>query len=640
VVGIGASAGGLPALRVFFEALPSDLGLAYVVILHLAPDRPSELAKVLSRHTQMPVSPVEAATPLKPDHVYVIPPDQTLEITDHEVSPRPFREPRGQRAPVDLFLRSLANHLGDPFAIILSGAGSDGALGVRAIKEAGGIVLAQDPGEAEHASMPRNAIATGAVDIVAPAEELAIRLAELARGGRPASLGDSDEEILQRILGQLRGRTGHDFSNYKRSTLQRRILRRMHVTRMESLTHYLAYLRENAEEANALFAELLISVTVFFRDPKAFDILAQEAIPRLFADRERDEPVRVWVPGCATGEEAYSLAMLLLEAAAKMDVRPEIQVFATDLDSGALAVARQGLYPGAIEADVGEDRLRRFFTSEGEHFRVKRDRDMVLFANHSLLRDPPFSHLDLISCRNLMIYLERELQHEVLATFHYALKPRGLLFLGSSETAEHPAGLFRVANRDAHLYQSVRARGSEQLGLPRLSNLGMGAPVNVGRASPSGFAPAPSADMADHRHALERAAPPSILVDQHHRAVHLSETAGRFLQPSGGPLTADVVDLVRPELRLDLRAALDRALNLGESTLTLPVLMDMNGDGVRRVCLQVQAAPRAPTTGRGRRWSCSWRASGSSVRRAPPPRSRSTSGRPTRRCAGSCRSCG
>lgn len=577
VVGIGASAGGVRALGTLLEALPPKTDAAYVMIVHLDPRMHSELPKILAAHTQMVVEGVVGEMPLQPNRVYVIPPDRQLQITENSISATPFVEPRGQRAPIDSFFRSLATHHGDGFAVILTGGGSDGAVGVKAVKEAGGIILVQDPAEAEHPSMPTAAIGTEVVDFVLPIRQLAQRLAELIRArDNVADVERSvdDEENLRRILAHLRVRTGHDFSHYKRSTVMRRLLRRMQVTRKDKFEDYFSYLREHVEEAQALLADLLISVTAFFRDSKAFESLATNVIPHLFRGEDRS-PVRVWVAGCATGEEAYSIAMLLMEEAGKHEFRPEIQVFGSDMDNRALNIAREGRYPAAIEADVNEERLRRFFTRDGEYYRVKRElRDTVLFANHSLLKDPPFSRLDLVSCRNLLIYLDRDLQQQVLATLHYALLPDGYAFLGSSESGEHAEGLFRVVDRDARIYQSS-GRSTERLpALPRI----LGAPTeHMGPAA----APTPvsaRAAQAAHREALEITAPPSALVDQTNRVMHLSENAGRYLQPSGGPLTTDLTDLVRQELRFELRSALHRAFERGETTLSSAISVRFNGD--------------------------------------------------------------
>jgi two-component system CheB/CheR fusion protein len=597
VVGVGASAGGVKALQTFFDAMPATLGVAFVVIVHLDPDARSELAEILGARSQLRVHQVTASTPLNADCIYVIPPDRELHITDDEIAARAFAAPRGHRAPIDMFFRSLAEQRGDGFAVILTGAGSDGAIGVKAVKESGGIILVQDPEEAEYPSMPRAAVATGAADIVAPVGELAHHLVDLIRtkSSRPALRGAVDEEEgLRRILAHLRVRTGHDFSHYKITTVTRRVQRRMQVARKEKLADYFAYLRETPDEAQALLADLLISVTTFFRDGKAFDALAREVLPNLFEEKRLADGIRVWAAGCATGEEAYSLAMLLLEEAARHDLRPEIQVFGSDMDLNALSIAREGRYPATIEADVSEERLRRFFTRDGDHYRVKRElRDVVLFAHHSVLKDPPFSRVGLISCRNLLIYLNRELQHQVLATLHYGLTPDGYLFLGSSESADHSDGLFLTVDREARIYRSA-GRSSERLPtLPRLQSA-MIAERTQGVAS---FTPSSARNaMAAHREALESLAPPSIMVDESNHVIHLSETAGRFLQPSGGPLTSDLTDLVRQELRFELRSALNRAFERDESVLTGPIPVRFNGSPVR-VHLQVRPIRREARDG-------------------------------------------
>src|SRR5262249_29330931 len=457
IVAIGASAGGVQALQALIGALPEDSGASFVVVVHLDPHRRSELSRILSLRTRMPVVQVEDNEKLKPDYGSVIPPDRRLQLIDHEISATEFDEPRGQRSPIDMFLRSLAERLGDGFAVILSGSGSDGAIGVRAVKESDGIILVQDPDEAEYPSMPRSAIATGVVDFILPPEDLAHRLADLVASKQSATEAATvkcDEETLRRILSHLSVRTGHDFSKYKQSTIVRRIARRMQVSRTETLQDYYEFLRDNTEEAQALLGDLLISVTTFFRDAEAFEVIAKDALPELFKEKDPREPLRVWVCGCATGEEAYSMAILLLEEAAHHELRPSIQIFGSDLDSRALAYAREGRFPAAIEADVTEERLRRFFVHEGDPYRVRQEgRDIVLFAIHDLLKDPPFSHVDLISCRNVLIYLDRDLQEQVCTTLHYALNPAGYLLLGPSEPADHPPGLFRTIDRNARLYQ-------------------------------------------------------------------------------------------------------------------------------------------------------------------------------------------
>ena len=593
IVAMGASAGGVRALQMFFGSIPADTGAAYVVIVHLDPERRSELPNILGARTQMPVIQVHERQKIEPNRVYVIPPDRRLEMVDHEISATPFDEAHGARSPIDQFFRSMAERLGDGFAVILSGAGSDGVVGVRAVKESGGIIMVQEPSEAEYPSMPRSAIATGVVDVVMPVRDLATRLVDLIRLKRSVSIAELpkvDEELLRRVLAHLRVRTGHDFSKYKRSTVLRRIARRMQVTRTDELQDYYEILREKPEEAQALLADLLISVTTFFRDSEAYESLRKLVIPQLFDNRDVGEPLRIWVCGCATGEEAYSIAILLLEETGRHDIKPQIQVFASDLDARALVTARDGRYPSVIEADVSQDRLRRFFTREGDGYRVRQElRDVLLFAHHDLLKDPPFSRVELITCRNVLIYLDRELQEQVCSTFNYALNPGGFLFLGSAESADHPAGLFRSMERNARIYQSALKSGEKPRLLPRL--LG---PIRI-REQIAHLRPANPAtvltDAVTHRRALEKFAPPSILVDDSHRVIHLSESAGRFLQPSGGVLTDDVVDLVRPELRFELRSALNRIFEQQMPTLSLPIPVKFNGKP-HRVLLQVRAAER------------------------------------------------
>jgi two-component system CheB/CheR fusion protein len=601
IVGIGASAGGIQALQSLFEALPDATGAAFVVVVHLDPHSHSELARILGARTRMPVLQVDAADKLQANHVYVIPPGRQLQITDHEVSAIEFDEPRGRRAPIDLFFRSLARH-GDGMAVILSGAGADGAVGVKAVKEAGGIILVQDPTEAEYSSMPRSAIATGVADFVLPLRQLAARLAELIRVKASLAVpfeGEIDEEELRRILAHLRARTGHDFSRYKRSTVLRRIARRMQVSRTNGLREYHELMRETPDEAQSLLSDLLISVTTFFRDREVFEALKTHVLPRVLESREEGDTIRVWVAGCATGEEAYSIGMLLLEEASRRDFRPPLQVFCSDLDGRALVTAREGSYPAAIEADVNEERLRRFFVRDGDQYRVRQElRDIMLFASHDMLKDPPFSCVDLISCRNVLIYLDRELQEQVVSTFQYALNPGGFLLVGSSESADNPSGLFRVIDRNARIYQSTARPGDKPRQLPRL--LG---PIRLReQAHQPGRQMTPAAALSEaalHRRALEKVAPPSILVDETHRMIHLSDTAGRFLMPSGGPLSADVVDLVRPEIRFELRTALHRVFEQDKPSLSLPILVRFNGTP-HRVHIQVKAAEKEEGHGEGK----------------------------------------
>lgn len=601
VCAIGASAGGVAALQSLFRQLPTDLGLAYVVILHLAPDQPSALAEVLSVCTRMPVYTVEDGSTLERNSVYVIPPDRELVIDGDDVTARPFTEPRGRRAPVDLFFRSIAAARGDGIAVILSGAGADGTLGIRAIKEAGGVVMAQEPAEAEFGSMPQSAIASGDADFVAPVARLVDRIRDVAHSKEAVrSLDESGvANDLRRIVAFLRARTGHDFSGYKRATIMRRVLRRVQVCRLDTLSGYVDYLLVNPDETKELFSDLLISVTSFFRDTRSFDALGRHAITPLFDNVKpaNDDGFRGWVVGCASGEEAYSIAMLFLEEMGRRKLVLPVQIFATDLDETALAVAREGRYPRTIEADVSEERLTRFFIDEGTHYRVRKElRESVLFASHSVLKEPPFMHLDLVSCRNLLIYMERSLQQQVYAIFHYGLRPGGCLFLGSAETVDSASDLFASLDREARIYV---ARPKDVQVLPILPQY----------AAPERF-PAPSQTIvpshrpeqsnlstAMHVAALEQSAPPSALVDDGNNILHLSPTAGRFILYTGGPVSNVLPVVVRPELRLDLKFALTRAMDQNLSTLTHPVEVVFDGER-RRVALHVVPVQKDERTGR------------------------------------------
>jgi len=363
----------------------------------------------------------------------------------------------------------------------------------------------------------------------------------------------------------------------------------MQVTRTDTLQAYYEFLRANVGEAQALLNDLLISVTTFFRDAEVFELLKTTIVPQLFTGKDLNDQIRIWVPGCATGEEAYTIAMLLLEEVSQHELHPPIQVFGSDIDARALATAREGRYPTAIEADVSQERLRRFFIREPDHYRVRQDlRDMVLFANHSLLKDPPFSRIDLISCRNVLIYLDHEVQEQVLHTLYYALNAGGYLLLGPSEAADRPQGFFRVMHQKARLYQSTARPAEKAHVVPQLLRTARGKEASIQRPLTPSVA---MSEVAAHRRALEQAAPPSILVDASHRVLHLSENAGRYTQPISGPLTGDIVDLVRPELRAELRAALHRAFDQHHSTLSLPILVNFNGAPHR---LDLQVKPVSP----------------------------------------------
>ena len=606
IVGIGASAGGLKALDAFFDALPMDTGMAFVVVTHLHPEHESHMAELLQRHTRMPTSQVTEKTKVEPNHVYVIPPNRGILMTDTHLDTREFDEPHGRRTPIDHFFRSMAQSgHSDPIAIILSGGGTDGSVGIKDVKEVGGLIMVQKPEDAEYDSMPRAALSTGLVDVILPASQLAEKLSDYIQHRPklphdPGQLSEVEAETLQRILAQVHARTGHDFSQYKRSTILRRVERRMQLNGFATLEAYVAYLRGNANEAQAMFNDILIGVTNFFRDRDSWTALAQQVIPSLFQNNDtiEAEGIRVWSIGCATGEEAYGIAILMFEEAARREVRTHIQVFASDLDERSIQLAREGLYPAAIEADVSLERLERFFTREGEYYRVKRElRDVVLFTNHNVMRDPPFSRQDLIACRNVLIYLQRPVQDRVFDIFHYSLNPGGYLFLGTSESAEHLPDLFHVVDKTHRLYQAKPWLG-ERPNIPSM-------PLNLRRTSRTTdqhtanhpqvarFLEEPLILEQHHQRALESYGPPSVIVNERYAILHVSESAGRYLHLPKGPITGDLLRLVRPELQLEVRTALFHAFEKSKATVSRPVAVQFNGHR-RRVIVVVRPHPEEP----------------------------------------------
>ncbi|HVW69102.1 MAG TPA: CheR family methyltransferase, partial [Steroidobacteraceae bacterium] len=598
ICGIGASAGGIEALNQFFEALPADLGLAYVVVVHLAPDRKSELPTILSRRTKMPVVQVgdHEVAALRPDHVYVIAPDRKLIVTDTSVGAEPFDQPRGHRMAIDLLFRSIAEAGGDGFALVFSGTGADGAAGAKAVKGRGGLVLVQDPEDAGYGEMPRAVIATGVADVILPVRQLAQRLSELARN-KPQILpllqaketqpiADTEEKALRDVFEILRKATSHDFSKYKRSTVLRRLSRRMQLTGQLSIADYVQYLRAHPPEIQALFGDFLISVTSFFRDAESWAALQTQIVGPLLEQMEPDDQIRIWVPGCSSGEEAYTVAMVFQEEAERRKIAiNQLLIFATDVDEKALATAREGLFPQSITADLSEARLERFFRREDEHFRVVNEvRDRIVFAAHDLLRDPPFSRLHLISCRNLLIYLDRELQDQVMGIFRYALREQGYLFLGASETADDD--LFQVIDTRHRIFLA-RSRAGARVQLPELLTTPGPRSVRYGREAPP---PSRTTALELHLAALEQTAPPSVLIDDRGNVAHISPSAARFFLQSGGPPARRLTDLIRPELRDELHVLINRAMEHPEPQLSTFLPVTFNGSA-HQVALLAQQRP-------------------------------------------------
>jgi two-component system CheB/CheR fusion protein len=608
IVGIGASAGGLAAFEAFFSAMPAGVatGAAFVLVQHLAPDHKSILADLVRRYTRMQVFEVTDGMTVRPDCAYIIPPNHDMAFLNGSLQLLEPSAPRGLRLPIDFFFRSLAADQHErAICIVLSGTGSDGTLGVRAVKGEGGMVMAQDPASTEYDGMPRSAIATGLVDYVLPPAELPAQLlAYLAHAfgpaPRPAAPATArDEEALKKVFVLLRAQVGHDFSHYKRSTITRRVQRRMAVHQIERLDEYVRFLRQTPAEAEALFRDLLIGVTSFFRDPEAFAALEQQAIPRLFAGTPADGPIRAWVPGCSTGEEAYSVAILLEERMEALQQTFRLQVFATDVDHRAIEQARAGVYPPSIASDVAPERLARFFSPEpGGAYRVhKHIRDLLVFSEHDVVKDPPFSRLDLISCRNLLIYMDGELQKRLIPLFHYALNPGGVLFLGTSETVGDAVDLFAPLDRPAKLYQRKEGlHGAARLAvaryLPPLAEAGA-APRAPGKAG--GDARASVRDITE-RALLQHHAPVGALVDEHGDILYVHGRTGEYLEPAPGDPGVNLLKMAREGLRRELATALHRAAARQETVRRAGLRVKTNGDfaAVDLTVGPVAAGPAGP----------------------------------------------
>ena len=569
VVGIGASAGGIAALKQFFEQVPADSEMAYMVILHLSSDHDSQLAQVLQLVTPMPVIQVTEKQTIAPNCIYVIPPAKHLTMENGYVDVSPNMVIEDRRAPVDIFFRSLAeSQRSHAICVVLSGTGANGSMGLKRVKEKGGAVYVQNPREAEFGEMARNAIATDLVDEVLNVADIPAKIIAYKNSAGSVYLPAADEprpetlqQALRTIFTQLRLHTGHDFSNYKQATLLRRIGRRVQVRNLPDLPAYATYIQEHPEETTHLLKDLLISVTNFFRDAKAFEQLERQVLPELLAGKTADDRVRIWVAGCATGEEAYTLAMLCADHTFDVPDAPKIQIFATDIDADAIAQGREGFYTINDAADVSVERLRRYFNKEGEGYRVRREiREMILFAHHNFLKDPPFSHLDLVTCRNVLIYLNQAAQERVMNVFHFALEPGGYLFLGNSETVVGNTDRYAVVSRDHHIYQT-RHVASRSYPIPE----SIPAIPSIPSASYPALKNSPEKGKnrisfgALHQRMLEQYAPPSIVVNSEYDIVHVSERAGRYLQTPGGDISHNLLDHIRQELRLELRSALYQA---------------------------------------------------------------------------------
>lgn len=609
IVGIGASAGGLKAFEEFFRACSPTTGMAFVLVSHLDPGHESLLTEILQRFTAMPVVQPLDKTPVEPDHVYVIPPNREMVIVDGALHLSMPSSARGQRMLIDTFLRSLAKDRAErAIGIILSGTASDGTLGLRAILGAGGVCMVQDPATAEFDSMPRSAIAAGYTTHVLPVERMPSTLQTVAskasfHPGAPALASEKSLGGMNRILLQLRASTGHDFSLYKKSTIGRRIERRMANHNIDSPLVYARYLKDNPAEVKALFRELLINVTSFFRDPDAFVVLKDAILPPLLAGKPEGYVFRVWIAGCASGEEAYSIAMVLQELMDEIKARNgaemAFQIYATDLDDEAIAIARVGRYPPNIAQDMSPERLQRFFVKEEEGYKVKPSlREMVVFAVHNVIKDPAFTKLDLLSCRNLMIYLEPELQSRLILNFHYALKPNGVLFLSASESITHHAELYSSLDRKWKFFRAKHAGATSYPSILEKWNQGTSkADSNAGalpmaRSKTDGNA---SIGEISHRALLRIFAPAAVTTDARGSILFVYGETGKYLRPAPGPVSNNVIEMAREGLQLELRKAILGAVAQSVPVLDQEVLIKHNG-GFSRMSFSVHLLARQPAS--------------------------------------------
>jgi two-component system CheB/CheR fusion protein len=634
VVGIGSSAGGLEALTDFFKALPQDSGLAFVLVPHLDPTRQSHLAELLNNVDGIQVGQVKDSPAVQPNHAYVIPPNAYLEIREGRlVTIEPFH-PRGLRMPIDHFFRSLAADQGEnAIAVVMSGAGTDGTLGLKEIKAQGGLTIAQQPNSAEFDSMPRSAISTGMIDLVLSPKEMPEEISEYAshpyvkkaavveeEEASPTTEEKVREKALAGIIDLLNLHIGYDFSNYKRGTVVRRIERRMGLRHIRSHGEYLEFMRSTPEEVEWLFRDLLIGVTRFFREPQAWAELERHVLPRLCKDLEDGDTIRGWVPGCATGEEAYTLAILLLEAMEKRKKRCAVQIFASDIDEESLNVGRVGMYPENIAGDVTPERMKGFFDKiESDHkFRVsKRLRESVVFAKQNLISDPPFSRIALISCRNVLIYLNQQLQNDVQEMFHFALNPGGYLFLGTAEAVSEDGRLFETVSKKWRIFRRVERKGEDRPRFP-LRRGRKWAPLETPPERETGTGKGTGARFTDwaKQVLVSHYAPACVLVNRDREVVYYTgATQDYLMQPMGVP-TKDITVLARNGLTGPLRSAIRRAVKSGESAVVeeagvrrgkkmfpvrivvVPLLASEHGEGMLLISFEEvargQGAPPAP----------------------------------------------
>ncbi len=598
IVGIGSSAGGLEALELFLANVPAESGMAFVIVQHLDPTHKGIMVELLQRGTAMPVVQVKDLTRVEPDCVYVIPPNKDMSILHGVLHLLDPAAPRGLRLPIDFFFRSLADDRQEhSIGVILSGMGSDGTLGLRAIKEKAGVVFVQDPASAKFDGMPRSAIDAGLADVIAPVEALPGKIsAYLHHVPLITKTGHLDEytaqSALEKVVTLLRSQTGHDFSLYKKNTVYRRIERRMGLHQIDKIANYVGFLQENPQEVDLLFRELLIGVTNFFRDPEAWEQLKTEVLPALLAGRDSGQALRAWIPACATGEEAYSVAILFKETLAEIKPAKNItlQIFATDLDKHAIEKAREGVFPANIAADVSAKRLDRFFVKMERGYQVAKSiREMIMFAPQNIIMDPPFTKLDLVSCRNLLIYLTPELQKKLLPLFHYSLNPSGFLFLGNAETVGNFTNLFAPLAGKTRLYRRLdSALATHPIEFPTTF---IGAQPGV-RAKPA--KPTTNLQTQADQLLLQTYSPAAALTNDKGDILYISGHTGKYLEPAAGKANWNIFVMAREGLRYRLTGAFQKALRQKETVTLKNVVLGTNGRKQQvNVTIQPLSGPNA-----------------------------------------------
>jgi two-component system CheB/CheR fusion protein len=585
VVGIGASAGGLDAIEKFLRNMPSDSGMGFVLVPHLDPEHKSMMGDLLRRYTRMSIYQAEEGMRVRPNAIYIIPPNREMAIREGKLRLFELKGQRGVRHPIDLFFRSLAEDGGVyAIGIVLSGTGTEGALGLRAIKGEGGLALVQDPATASYGGMPESAIGTGIVDYVLPPEKMAETLVNYVRqSGRvvvrpPEKEKEEPKNLLQKVIGVVRAQTGVDFSLYKTNTIIRRIEKRMAMHQIQTMEDYLIYLKSSPHEVSSLLKEILIRVTNFFRDVQAFDVIKSEVMPQLIVNKSEENPLRIWVPGCSTGEEAYSLAIIVREAMEQTQKMFPVQIFATDIDAGAIEIARAGAYTDSITADVSPERLTRYFLKQGGNYKVRGElREMVVFAVHNILKDPPFLKLDLVSCRNLLIYMGGELQRKIIPLLRYALNADGVLFLGPSENIGEFSDLFSVVDKKWKVFKARRGErvlpaeiGLQRDEMPELEQRGRGASAEGRRMDLS------IGELAEDL-LLSEYAPSCLIVNEHGDVVYFHGRTGKYLEPAAGKASLKVTEMAREGLRLELMSGLRKVLSRKEKVSSKGLQVKTNG---------------------------------------------------------------